>query len=197
MPYYSIKGYKVFLSHSRWLEINRFAMAHKDPQFRVSAAIAGRPEAREAEELRVQYLNKLCQEDPTTFFQEWVEFDLRGREAQENAWDLLHDYCSFSRVGCLVDIRSEVCGIFSDYVGDSYAYPMGRVFALRVQASHSVTSMLRFNPRPSVTLEIDTSQIVSASGMLEEFRLEFRHCYFQCGPRLAVVFTDTEHETTE
>ena len=192
MPYYHIERYKVFLSHDRWLKINSLAMAHKDPQFRVSSIIAGQPAAREADELRFQQLTKLCREDPDTFFREWVEFDLRGREAQENAWDLLYDYCALSRIGYLADMRSEVHAVLADYAGDSYTYPMGRVFALRVSASHTLASLLhlRPRPRPKLTLEIQTSQIERAFGTLEDFRIQFRHCTFLCGRLLSIVFTD-------
>jgi hypothetical protein len=195
MPYYKIEGYKVFLSHDRWLKINSLAMAHKDPPFRVSSMIAGQPAAREADKLRFQQLTKLCREDSDKFFREWVEFDLRGREAQENAWDLLYDYCVLSRVGYLTDARSAVHAILADYADDSYTYPMGRVFALRVLAGHTVASLLHLRPRPTLTLEIDTSQIVSAVGTLDDFRIQFRHCAFQCSRLLSIVLTDAKPET--
>ena len=118
MPYYKIERYKVFLARDRWLRINSLAMAHKDPQFRVSSMIAGQPAAREADELRFQYLTKLRREDQNTFFREWVEFDLTGGEAQDNAWDLLYDYCALSRIGYLADMRSEVHAILADYAGN-------------------------------------------------------------------------------
>jgi hypothetical protein len=195
MPYYKIKRNKVFLSHDRWLKLNSLAMAHKDPHFRVTSMFAGEKAAREADELRFQQLAKFYQEDPDTFHREWVEFNLKGREAQDNAWDLLYDYCSLSRIGYLEDMRSEVQAFVADYVGDSYTYPMGRVFALRVFAGHTVASFLHLRSRPTLTLEIQTSQIVSAIGTLEDFRLQFRHCTFQCGKFLSIAFTDAKPET--
>ena len=196
MPFYKIERHKVFLSHDRWLKINSLAMAHKAPEFRVSSMIAGQPAAREADELRFRQLTKLCRDDPYAFVREWVEFDLRGREAQENAWDLLYDYCVLSRIGYLTDMRSEMHAIIADYAGDSYTYPMGRVFALRVLGGQSLASLLHLRPRPTLTLEIDTGQIISAAGTLEDFRLQFRHCAFQCSRHLSIVFTDAKTETT-
>jgi len=187
MPYYVIERYKVFLSHSRLSAINEIALAHKDPFFRVSSTTEGNPEVREADELRFQYLTNLCRKNRTRFYQEWVKFDLRGQEAQENAWDLLYDYCALTRIGNLEDTRSEVHAILAEYAGDSYTYPMGRIFALRVPGRHSLASLLQLKPRPMLKLDVDTSKIVSASGTLEDFCLQFRHCTFKCGKEFSVV----------
>jgi len=195
MPYYAIDRYKVFLSHDRWLALNSAAMAHKDPEFRVSSMIAGQPAAREADGLRFHYLTQACKRDAQAFCREWVEFDLRDREAQDNAWDILYDYCALYGIGFLVDMRSEIQAIVSDYAGDSYTYPMGRFFGLRVLGAHTLASLLHLRPRPMLTLTIDTSQIVSASGTLEEFQLRFRHCTFHCSRHFSIVFTDAKPQT--
>lgn len=194
MPYYKIDRHKVFLSHDRWQNLNQLAMAHKDPVFRVSSMMAGHKAAREAEELRVQYLNKLYREDSYAFVRDWVVFDLTGRKAQENAWDLLWDYCALSRVGYLVDTRSDASSILSDFSGESYMYPMGRVFSLRCKAAHTVLSLFHLRSRPMITLEINTCHIVRAFGTLEDFELQLHHCTFQCSRLLNVVFTNSKKE---
>jgi hypothetical protein len=147
MPYCEINKQPVFLSHQR--EVNRLALANKDATFRVSSKIAGRPAACEADQLRFQYLSELFKRDPEAFYREWVEFDLRDQEARDNAWDLLYDYCALCGIGYLVDLRSEVGTIFADLAGDSYTYPMGRIFGLRVLGGHTLASF--FSPQTEIS----------------------------------------------
>jgi hypothetical protein len=189
MPYYEINGKPVFLSHQREAALNGLALAHKDTSFRVSSKIAGQPAAREADELRFQYLSELFKRDPEAFYREWVEFDIRDQEARDNAWDLLYDYCALYKIGELVDLRSEMGAVIADLAGDSHTYPMGRIFGLRVLGGHTVASFFRLRPRSVITLVIDTSQLVRACGILTTFRLEFRHCTFHCGKDFRVVLS--------
>lgn len=192
MPFYKIDRHMVFLSHDRWSKINGLALGHKDPSFRIDSMIAGRPQVREADKLRFRQLTKICRDDPETFVREWVEFDLRGREAQENAWDLLYDYCVLSQIGYLTNMRSKMDSIIADFAGDSYTHPMGRVFGMRVIGRQTWASLLQIKPRPTITIEIDTDHIVSAAGTLDDFRLQLRHCVFRCGKYLSIAFNDSE-----
>lgn len=190
MPYYEINSKPVFLSHKREAALNGLALAQKDAKFRVSSKFAGRPAAREADGLRFQYLTELFKRDPAAFQREWVEFDLRDQEARENAWDLLYDYCAVYNIGELVDLRSENGAIIADLVGDSYTHPMGRIFGVRVLGAYTLASFFHLRPRSGVTLVIDTSQVISACGVLTNFRLECRHCAFHCGQDFNVVLSD-------
>jgi hypothetical protein len=191
MPYFTINKYKIFLSHNRGAALNRLAMAHKGPEFRIESTMEG-PKALEADELRFQYLTHACKRDPQAFCREWVEFDLRDREAQDNAWDLLYDYCALYRIGYLMDMRSKLQVVIEDIVGDSYTYPMGRIFGLRILGGYTLASLLQRKSRPMVTLIIDTSQVVSASGTLDNFQLQFRHCTFHCGRDFSIALIDSK-----
>ena len=166
------------------------ALAHKDATFRVNSKIAGSAAACEADQLRFQYLSELFKRDPEAFYRKWVEFDLRDQEARDNAWDLLYDYCALYRIGYLVDLRSKIGSIFADLAGDSYIYPMGRIFGLRVLGGHTLGSLFHVRPRSAVTLIIDMSQAVRAYGTLATFLLEFRHCTFNCRQDFSVVLSD-------
>jgi len=190
MPYYEINSKAVFLTQKREAALNGLALAHKDGRFRVSSKIAGQTAASEADKLRFQYLSELSERDPETFQRDWVEFDLRDQEARDNAWDLLYDYCAFYRIGELVDLRTESGAILADLVGDSYTYPMGRIFGMRVLGTNTVVSSFYLRPRPTVTLVIDTSQVVRACGVLSNFQVECQHCVFHCGKDLSVVLSD-------
>ena len=190
MPYYEINSKPVFLSHKREAALKGLALAQKDANFRVSSKIAGQPAAREADGLRFQYLTELFKRDPDAFQREWVEFNLRDQEARENAWDLLYDYCALYNIGELVDLRSENGAIIADLVGDSYTYPMGRIFGVRVLGAYTLASFFHLRPRSAVTLVVDTSQVVRACGVLTSFQLECRHCAFHCGKDFSVVLSD-------
>ena len=189
MPYYNIENYKVYLSHKRGYKLDDLALAHKDRKFRSS----GR-HTNEASELRFQYLSNLCRQNPEAFFSEWVEFNLRGREAQDNAWDLLYDYCHVSGIGYLADLRTKDDALMANFFGDTFTYPMGRVFALKLLGKHTIASRLGIKPRTTVTLKINTFDIVAAYGTIEDFRLQFHLSKLHCGKlfRIEPVTTTAE-----
>ena len=187
MPYCEINKHPVFLSHQRYERLNGLALADKGSVFAVASSIAGFPEAREADRMRFRYLTALSKQDPEGFYREWVEFDLRGQEAADNAWDLLYDYCAFRHIGYLMDLRSEIGSIVADYGGDSAANPMGRIFGLRVSTGHTLASFFHLRRRSKVTVIVDTSQAVRAYGILAGFRIEFRHWAFDCRKEFSVV----------
>ena len=190
MPYCEINKHPVFLSHQRYERLNGLALADKGSVFAVASSIAGFPEAREADRMRFRYLTALSKQDPGAFYREWVEFDLRGQEAADNAWDLLYDYCSFRHIGYLANLLSEVESVIADYVEVSAANPMGRTFGLRVSTGHTHASFFHLRQRPKVTVIVDTSQAVRAYGTLAGFRIEFRHWAFVCRKEFSVVLTD-------
>lgn len=62
---------------------------------------------------------------------DWVNFEIIEKEAQENLWELLYDYCLYYGHSYLSNTRDESSKITDDMIGiSSFSYPMGKVFSL-------------------------------------------------------------------
>jgi len=130
MPYFIIEKMPVFLSWAQHRILEEEAAKDKSATWRVSSTIAGNKASEEKSGMMYQALLQKFRQDPDRFRSEWVRFDLSGEEAAANIWDVLYDYCHFRGYGFLSDTRDSVEKIVASYEGESYAYPMGRIFSL-------------------------------------------------------------------
>lgn len=129
MPYYIIDKQPVFLPESRERELRLEALKGKSATNVVLSEIAGTKEGAEADELIYQALKAKYAEDPDQFHEDWVHFDLVGRDASDNVWDLLYDYCHYYGCGYLSDLRDFSQQLMDQYFSDPLRYPMGKVFS--------------------------------------------------------------------
>lgn len=134
MPYFIIEKQPVFMTNKKYKKIRQEALKDKDASFRIGSRIQysyyKNKEKEEAEKLMYNTLKNKYDENQEIFFSDWVSFDLIGKDAQENIWDLLYDYCNYYGHSYLSDPRSEISKIVDEFVGDSLLYPMGKVFLL-------------------------------------------------------------------
>ena len=130
MSYFIINKQPVFLSWSRYKQIREEALKGKDAIYKISSTIAGHKETKETQKLMYEVLKAKYDKDPKQFYSEWVKFDIVGDDASRNVWDLLYDYCHYYGYAYLSDLRDFTQKLADDYEGDSYAYPMGQLFAL-------------------------------------------------------------------
>lgn len=192
MTYLKVGPHLVFLTHQRYAALNAAALSDKDALFQVGSYIEGNPASPEAKKLRYRHLHVLYATEPSTFVRDWVQFDLHGEEAGANAWDLLNDYCHYSRIGSLATQQSEIEAIFRGYFENTLAYPMGRIFELRICGPHTIGSIIGFTTRRELAaIEVDTRQIKSASGSLTDFILSFEHQTFECGNEFRICSPKT------
>jgi len=132
MTYYIIDNKPVFLSWARNRELFSIVSKDKDPIWRIWSRIVGHKENEEKNELIFDELNKKYLDNPDDFNPNWVEFDLKDKEASENVWDLLYDYCTLYWYAFLsgsyeLDLSEK---LEADYNLELYRYPMGKVFNL-------------------------------------------------------------------
>lgn len=191
MSYYEIADHKVFVTPRRRQALDETVLGQKGADFRISSTIAGRPAAREADTLRFRYLVNLHRENPRTFYDEWVRFDLRDDEVEECIWDLLYDYFAIHRTGKLIDIRSTQEWLRDELDCNSYTYPMGKVFAIQIPGPKSFLSLLGLRAQVFHTVQIGASQFVFAYGTLDRFRLVSDQCVLECGKELSIVIGPT------
>jgi hypothetical protein len=120
MSYFIIDGTPVFVSSIRYRSLLQ--------DLGLSGGLASTAERRA--EMVTETLSRKATESRDRFQAEWVEFDMRDSEAQENIWDLLYDYCHLRRSAHLVDPRDYVERLEHSLSGDSLRYPMGLTFDL-------------------------------------------------------------------
>lgn len=191
MPYIVIGGEPVFLPLSRRNALEREALKGKEPLYKLTSRFAGSRENLEVKGFIVTFLEAQYKADPSTFHREWVEFDLVGDEAQENAWDLLYDYCHLHGYAKLTDIRSRDPGRedWEDVSGEAYYYPMGRVFALDHPLAPA-SWWWRYTHRMRgrlVRIIIDSRLVERLAGSLDSFSISTHGYQIRCGRHFEVL----------
>lgn len=173
MSYYIIDGMPVFLTWSKYYQLKEEIMLKNkigDDRF---FGIRGW-DSKEAELLSStinQILLEKSKKDINTFRRQWASFSMGRDEAADNAWELLFDYCHLTKNAVLnnlnIPARAKKGSITS-------AFP-GRVFALNLCAPEtSLLKRLRGKARLAGRLVIDSEQIDSIDGNLENFLMMYR-----------------------
>jgi len=168
-----IFGEPVFIHRALDKRIREETLSEKDALFGISSRISGTAESFEAGELGFAYLEKVCQADPKGFHKEYVCFDLQGEDARDDAWDLLNDYSTLTQISRIKDIRDFASQVVATYSGDSYLYPMGRVFVIEFPINLPAPWWKRFwkCPDHKVSIMIDINRVQKLVGSLSEFTM--------------------------
>jgi hypothetical protein len=188
MPYLIIQRKPVFLHATQYEMLRDKVLAGQTPEFRIDSAIAGRRDQRQAERLMCKFLEAQYKENPSCFQTEWVEFDLKGQDATANVWDLLYDYGCFHGCSYVCDLRPQDQHSLSDLLGDSFAFPMGKVFAFKhnVKSRGFLNGFLLGRNR-SVTVVINADRVSRLRGNLERFEVLTDHIDMRCDGSLTLV----------
>jgi len=167
MPYYVVHGKPVFIPWVKWPLLQKGALGHKTPEFRISSRMEGRPEVAEAEALILDYLVQRDARDCRLFESEWLNFDLPDEIAEESTWELLYCWCLHTRIGTLRNPRSGVDQMLVDMMsGSSFTHPMGKTFHL------TFPIRLGLFRTTEASVLIDTRKVKRLHGTLEDFTLE-------------------------
>ena len=122
------------------------------------------------------------------FAKEWVWFDLEGKNAFENTWDLLYDYCDYYGIGSLIEIeRSFAQQLLDEVEYSAYSFPMGPKFYLDFGATPKA---LRGKPEGILhndRILIDTTTIQQIRGTLDHFVVIMQEAVLDCGPDLIFI----------
>jgi len=100
MTYYIINNKPVFLTKYIYKKLFLIISKDKSPLWKISSRISGQEiitgkeniEKIEKDELIYNLLNNDFLANPENFINNWVEFDLKGKEASENIKNLLEDH---------------------------------------------------------------------------------------------------------
>lgn len=182
MPYYIINKQAVFLSWARSKELNELVSKDKDSSWRISSVIHGHQASEEKSKLVYEVLNKKYIDDPDDFKSAWVEFDLKGKEASKNTWDLLYDYCHYFGYAFLSDLRDYSEKMSADFKGELFSEPMGKVFALNhlMKPTKWWWKYIHKMKGRNVRVVINTEKVKRIQGNLEKFIIYTDNCEITC-----------------
>ncbi|OME41444.1 hypothetical protein [Paenibacillus odorifer] len=139
--------------------------------------------------LQKKLLHKKYREDPATFIDRFVKFDLCGEEACENLWDILYDYCAYYGSGYPSDHRDIEEQLFDEYNGSQFIYPQGKKFYLDYYApSLSLKGkFLRHKKGKIIRTLIDTRNVVRVVGTIDKFLIIFNDRMIRCSDTFEVI----------
>jgi hypothetical protein len=188
MPYCMVNNQPVFLYTSRYKAIQEKALKDKSAAQKVSGIIAGTKESKEVQEYIYNYLRKQYDEDPVNFHTNWVAFNITGKEAAQEVWDILSDYCKYYGYAYLSDLRDFMKEQTDDHNGDSYKYPMGQVFALNhfVQPARWWWRYTQKMNGRTLSLVIVAKTVQRLVGDLANFTIYTNEYRLNCGPNLGI-----------
>jgi hypothetical protein len=173
MSYYIIDGMPVFLTWSKYYQLREEIMRRNKIGDDCFFGIRGW-DSNEAELLSntiSEVLLEKSQKDINTFRRQWANFSMGQDEAADNAWELLFDYCHLTKNAVLNNLNVPAEG----YRESPQTAFLGRVFALNLCGPEtSLFKRLRGKSRLVGRLVIDSEQIESIDGNLENFLLVYR-----------------------
>ncbi|WP_044302344.1 hypothetical protein [Rhodopirellula sallentina] len=188
MPYYTIAGKHVFMTHHRTDKAQQLALAEKDIRWQAKTFF-DTPERREACGIVDSFLRNLAATDPDGFDRDWVQIHLEGDEASNNVWDLLYDYCNLSSAASLIDIRNNEQRDIDNFMNNSYTHPMGKVFAIEAMGPKRW-----FKRQAGVRVIINAERVSAVHGTLSNFTFVSDGVRIHCSKNLTVGGLSTRQQ---
>ncbi|MGG0239819.1 hypothetical protein [Bacillus rhizoplanae] len=179
MPFYPIKDKYIFLYINNYKKLNDIALKGKSADWRFSSHIQGREESKEAEKLRYKTINKLFKESPfEQFYKDWIYFDLQEHKViLEDLPYLLFDYGCINKLFSYREIYEEV---EQQFFPDLY-YDKECLYEV------SLFSKGLFKKQEKVfSTIIDTKEIVSISGELNDFTIKMKNKILHFGKTITI-----------
>lgn len=191
MAYIYVNQNPVFLTRARHHELEGIVSKGKSDHWIISSKVSGTKEVSEKIGLMYGVLNEKFRNSPETFNTEWGSFTLKDKEAFENVWELLYDYCNIYGYSFLSDSREFSEILEADYKGESGTYPMGRCFTLNhlVKPNRWWWRFLHNMTGRIIQVQINTSKVRRIMGNLQEFEIHFAGHKLVCGKKMEVLGT--------
>jgi len=187
MPYYVIRNYPIFISHQKEKILVKETLKDKSAVFKINRIISGTKENKQFYKLCYKYLQEQYAIGYEVFLKKWVLFDIEGEDAQHNISDLLYDYCHYYKNGLLFDLRNYYEKLQDDYIGDTFAYPMGKTFLLEFNTESKYWKRLFFKSRCQLLrFIINTEYVNRLKGKLTNFHIYFDDFVLSCSRNITV-----------
>jgi hypothetical protein len=146
-----------------------------------------------------EFLEAQHGENPTRFQAEWVEFDLVGRNASDDVWDLLDDYGCFHGSSHVHDPRPEGQQLMSELLGDCRSFPMGRVFAFNhdVKSRGFLNGFLLKRHCRTTTVVINTASVSRLRGNPARFEVLTDQFRMYCDGNVTLIPSTPQKNPTD
>jgi hypothetical protein len=169
LPYFQVKDKYIFLHLTNYNKLNDIVFIDKEPSWTFSSKIQGTKASIEAEKLRNKTLNELFKNSLfDDFYKEWIYFKLQGHEdILEDLPFLLYDYGCINRTFQFRKVKQDVeQTLFSDLYYDKDCFYDLALFSKK--------RLFREQEKVFSTI-IDTRDIISIKGELNDFRIEMKN----------------------
>lgn len=182
MPFFQVQNHYVFLYRANYEKLNAIAFKDKDSNWLFNSKIKGKKESQEAQKLRHIAINELYKNSSyEDFYYQWIQFNLELHEdILEDLPYLLYDYGCVNKCFSYRRIdkdRSAMSTLFSDlYYNEECFYEI----ALFSKA-------LFRKPKQIFSIIIDTMDIQSIYGELNDFTLATKNGTLNFGPTIRVI----------
>lgn len=181
MPFYRIQDKYIFLYHSNYNKLNEIALKDKDSSFRVSSIITGSEACKEAEMLREKTIFRLYDESAfEEFYYNWIYFYLN-----EHKVILLDLPYLFYDYGCINHL------FYSRKIHENHTQILFPDLSYDKDCSYelsliSTKSLFRKQQKIFSTI-IDTREILSVEGELNNFTIEMTNKYLHFGKMIKII----------
>ena len=104
-------------------------------------------EHKEKIEVYIKTLKEISTESKQEFQNKWLNFELSEKEARDNCWNIINDFCNQKNDYQIYDNRTFEESVKSDYLGESYTeYPVGKTFSLTLVVKKKLIGGILLKP---------------------------------------------------
>jgi len=194
MPYVVVSGLPVFLSDDRIARLRCLWVQERRPKSEVLASaiasIRGTPESRDFEAFRRVALERFHRDDPKTFEEEWVNFDLQGPTVDQEAYYVIGDSCALYQRGGIIPMRQDFTTTpLEEIAEEAEFFPAGKTFLLGFESKHymSLRRPSTWRKSSNVLLTVRTAGIYRIIGTLLDFYVYSTDFMLKLGPTVEVL----------
>lgn len=147
-------------------------------------------EHKEKIELYIKTLKQISKESKKEFQKKWLNFELSEKEARDNCWNIINDFCYQKNDYYLRDNRTFEESLKSDYLGESYTeYPIGKTFSIILNSEKRTNWWSTPNIHRDMEIVINTDKVLGINGCFENFRILFDKLIITFENRKAIRIT--------
>lgn len=177
MSYFLIKNNPIFITWEKTAQFRRIIANDKKERWEKTLYLVGginNKQVKEIEGIIFDKLTKIYNENPSSFKNDWYNFDLEGENAQFSIKDLLHDYCDYHNHGSL-----------------SGSNILHLEFKLK---NKNIFKKLFFDDQDDIiNILIDTNTVARIKGNLDNFTIYTDSFNLVCNRNIQIYPNDSEY----
>ncbi|WP_163406928.1 hypothetical protein [Flavobacterium ajazii] len=174
---------EIFLTWENYKKLHEKALFEKDDDsenyayWLMKSLRKNSEEYKEKIALYIKALKQISVESKEEFKLKWLHFKLTEKEAKDNCWNILNDFCIENKEFFLLDNRTFEESLVNDYLGESYTeYPIGKKFSI-IHVNYKKNywwSPLKVEKK--IEIIIDTNNVLEIRGSFKKFEIITNNC---------------------